>query len=292
MPEGLAWLRGSEEGRAWLASLPRLLAECAESWDFRLARPFPAAFEAICYPVTRADGEPAVLKVQFPGRESEYEAEALAHWAGVGAARLLEHDRGRHALLIERCVPGSPLAELEQDAALDVLVGLLPRLWRPAGLPFRTVEDEAAWWAEGLPGAWQATGRPFEQRLLDAAVRAIEELAPTQGPPVLLHQDLHAANVLSAEREPWLAIDPKPLVGERELGLAAIIRGDELGRGREHVLHRLMRLTSDLGLDRDRARRWAFVQTLAWSVNTAADEPVFFARQLEVARWLFEAGPW
>src|SRR5437660_1452079 len=30
----------------------------------------------------------------------------------------------------------------------------------------------------------------------------------------LLHWDLHFENVLAAEREPWLAIDPKPLVGD------------------------------------------------------------------------------
>jgi streptomycin 6-kinase len=31
---------------------------------------------------------------------------------------------------------------------------------------------------------------------------------------VLLCTDLHAENVLAAEREPWLAIDPKPCIGD------------------------------------------------------------------------------
>ena len=86
---------------------------------------------------------------------------------------------------------------------------------------------------------------------------ALEELAPTQGEQVLIHQDLHADNVLAAQREPWLVIDPKPLVGEREFSLAPIIRSVELGHSRRAVVERLDRLSSELGLDRERARGWA-----------------------------------
>ena len=49
---------------------------------------------------------------------------------------------------------------------------------------------------------------------------------------MLVNQDLHADNILSATREPWLVIDPKPLAGEREFGVAAIVRGGELGHSR------------------------------------------------------------
>ena len=89
-----------------------------------------------------------------------------------------------------------------------------------------------------LPADWVSTGRPFERRLLDAALEAIAHLSGTQGEQVLVNQDMHADNVLHAEREPWLAIDPKPLAGEREFGIAALVRGGELGEGRDDVLHR------------------------------------------------------
>jgi streptomycin 6-kinase len=123
--------------------------------------------------------------------------------------RLLAHDRERAALLIERCRPGTPLRELDTEAALDVLVGLLPKLWILAGEPFRPLSEEAAWWAETLRDSWQRAGRPFEEKLLDAAPNALEDLPTSQGEQVLVHQDLHADNVLRAEREPWLVIDPK-----------------------------------------------------------------------------------
>jgi streptomycin 6-kinase len=234
-------------------------------------------------PGTRADGTEVVLKIQKPHRESEHEVAALELWAGEGAVRLLAHDPERHALLIERCVPGRPLFEAGQDAALDVFVELLPRLWKPAGAPFRPLAEEAAWWLESLPANWERAGRPFERRLLAAGLTALRELPPTQGEQVLLHQDLHGENVLAAQREPWLAIDPKPLAGEREFGLAPVIRSFELGHSRRDVLHRLDRLSSELGIDRERARGWTIGQTLAWAFDSE-----YHSTHVETARWLLE----
>jgi streptomycin 6-kinase len=100
---------------------------------------------------------------------------------------------------------------------------------------------------------------------------------------VLLHQDLHGENVLSAQREPWLAIDPKPLAGEREFGVAPIVRSFELGHSKRDVLYRLDRLTSELGLDRARARSWTIGQTIAWSVGSE-----YQPAHVETVRWLLE----
>ncbi len=247
-----------------------------------MGEPFAYAFASLAMPVAAGDGTEAVLKVQFPDRESRHEADALTLWNGDGAARLLAHDTVRSALLIERCRPGTPLAELEPDAALDVACELLPRLLVPAGPPFATLADEAQRWSEVLQVDWEATGRPFPRALLDAALDAIATLAPSQPEAVLVNQDLHALNILAAERQPWLVIDPKPLIGERAFGIAALVRGGELGHSRTQMLRRLDRLTADLGIDRDRARGWCLAQTLAWGLDEGGAEP----EHVEVARWL------
>ena len=297
---GLAWLRGSASGRAWLAALPATLDVCAASWDLTLDAPYPYAFASLAMPVTRADGTPAVLKIQVPHREAEHEAAALALLDGRGAVRLIAHDLGRHALLLERCEPGTSLAALAPDAALDVMIGLLPRLWVPAGAPFRTLANEAAWWLSHLESTWERHGRPFERALLDAALGALRELPGTQDERVLVDQDLHADNVLRAQREPWLMIDPKPLLGERAFGLVPIVRGAELGEGPDALRHRLDRITSALGVDRERTRRWAIAQTLAWAFDEDDDEDEegegdegeiaggADQGQVAVARWLMD----
>ena len=102
---------------------------------------------------------------------------------------------------------------------------------------------------------------------------------------MLVNQDLHAGNVLRAQREPWLVIDPKPLAGEREFGVAPVVRGRELGHSRQQVVARLDRLCGDLGLDRERARSWTIAQTLAWSF----DGTRVLLGHVDVARWLHEA---
>ena len=252
---------------------------CVGRWNLSLGRPFPTAYTSLTIPGRRLDGTEVVLKIPFPGRESEHEALALSHWDGDGAVKLLEDDRSLGAFLIERCVPGTPLSNTGQDVALDVLSSLLPRLWKPAtDPPFRSLADEASWWASHLRENWEQAGRPFDERLVDAALDVLGSLPGSQGEPVLLHQDLHGDNVLAAQREPWLAIDPKPLVGEREFGLAPVVRSFELGVGRNEVRHRLDRLASELGLDRERARLWCVAQTVAW----------YSPWHIEIATWLLD----
>jgi streptomycin 6-kinase len=93
------------------------------------------------------------------------------------------------------------------------------------------------------------------------------------------------AALLAAEREPWLVIDPKPLAGEREFGVASLVRAFELGHSRRDVLYRLDRLTGELGLDRERARLWALAQTVAWVFDSE-----FPSAHVETARWLLGQG--
>jgi streptomycin 6-kinase len=281
---GLAWAGESEEGREWLDRLPGLVAGCLADWELEAGEPFEYAYASLAMPVTRAGGTEAVLKVQFPHRESDHEADALALWDGDGAVRLLARDDERGALLLERCIPGTHLSTEAPERALEVLMGLLPRLWKPASEPFNTLADEAAWWVSYLSSSWERAGRPCQRRLLDAAVDALRELPSTQGEQVLLHQDLHADNVLAAVREPWLAIDPKPLVGEREFGIAPIVRSFELAHSRSAVLRRFERLTGELGLDRERARGWTIGQTLAWAFDSD-----YSKSHLETAQWLLAA---
>ena len=267
----------------WREHAPRLVDECVEQWSLTAADPFPVASAGVTLDVRLADGSEAVLKVGFPHRESEHEADALALWDGNGAVRLLARDDERHAMLIERCRPGTPLAAAGAETGLDVLTGLLPRLWVRAAEPFHTLADEAAWWSSYLVDEWERFGKPFERRLIDIALDALATLPQTQGEQVLVHQDLHGDNVLAAEREPWLVIDPKPLLGEREFAVAPIVRSFEFGYTARDSRYRLDRLTSELELDRERARMWTIAQTVAWTFDSRYHE-----NHTALVRWLLE----
>jgi streptomycin 6-kinase len=285
IPLRLKWLEASSEGRAWLRDLPSRVQACTDLWALRPEPPYTESYVSFVLPVTLADGTSAVLKLQFPHSESEHEAEALRCWNGQGSVRLLAYEPRHHALLLEKCEPGDPLSGIAPDEALEALTEILPRLWIDADEPFVSLREESAKWAENLPSSWERAGRPFEMELLDSALHAIHGLRESQGQQVLVNQDLHGDNVLRAKREPWLVIDPKPLVGEREFSIAPIVRSYEFGHSQKATVDRLDRLTNALGVNRERARLWAFAQTLAWSFESerALD------RHVQTARWLSHA---
>lgn len=253
---------------------------------------------SLVLPVRSDAGDDAVLKLQFPHRECEHEAAALAAWNGNGAAQLLAHDVTRHALLIERCHPGLTLSSVTLEAAIDAMVEVVPRLAIVAQTPpFTTLEQEAAGWASTLEAEWDKAGRPVERTLMDHVTELLRDLPSTQRQQVLVHQDLHADNVLAAERQPWLVIDPKPLIGEAEFMLAGMMRSFDFWGSRtdtmrafdvEHdlssVRRRLDRLSAELDLDRERMRGWAIVQLVAWCFDSS-----WIDVHLQTARWLVEA---
>ena len=284
IPGSLKWLGQYEDGAQWLNRLPLLLDELVRRWGLELRDdPFSSGNTAYVVPVSRGRAR-FVLKVQWPHDESVHEAEVLRTWNGDGAVHLIEHDAVRHALLLEECVPGTFLADADLADPLGILAGLLSRLWKPVGKPFRALSDEARQWALHLPQAWERAGRPCERMLVDAALEHLEALPQTQGEGVLVNQDLHGHNVLAATRQPWLVIDPKPLRGEREFALTPIIRSFEFGHSERAMRFRLDRLSSELGLNRDRVLGWTVAQTMAWSFDSS-----FREHHHETTRWLLRA---
>lgn len=282
VPPSLRWLSGKADSAAWLQRLPGLLRDVLEHWDLRLAGETLAGHVSYVVPVMRGEARYA-LKIQWPHPECLHEADALRHWDGDGAVRLIDHDRQRHALLLEWCEPGTTLGAARVADPLAIAIDVLGRLEKPAGAPFRSLAEEAASWLAGLHDDWEAAARPCEKSLVDAAYRYLDDLRQGVGEAVLLHQDLHGDNILAARRQPWLAIDPKPLAGERHFAAAPVVRSFELGATRRDTLYRFDRLTEELNLDRERARGWTVGQTMAWAFDSD-----WAAKHFQTVRWLLE----
>jgi streptomycin 6-kinase len=264
----------------WLSALPGLVADCVEQWSLQLEEPVDTA-HALVLPA----GD-VVLKLNAPSHfEADHEAEALERWAGDGAVRVVARDDPRRAYLCERCRPGTTLSDVDVDR-LAVVVELLPRLSRELKRPhpFRLLADEAERWAEEVPRRFELAGRPFERTLLEYAVDIFRSADRTAS--FLVNQDLHGWNVLRAEREPWLVIDPKPLVGERELDGVGLLRNAALEDTPTASLRRWLDALADLGLDRERTRGWGVAHALAWAWRDTSgwdDDQVAAAREVASA---------
>jgi streptomycin 6-kinase len=281
VPASLAWWGESEAGAAWLARLPQLAHECATAWELELGEAYDDAYASLVLRARRADGAPAVLKIAFPDAETAHQASALRHWGPDVAAAVLADDPERRAVLMEAIAPGGPLPPAALEAVIPRMLDALHAEPPPPGGPFRELADDAARWHRDIPRAWEAAGRPFAPALLHAALKAIEDLAPTQPERVLCHQDLHCGNVLRSARAPHghLVVDPLPVAGERAFDLLGI----GLNHPSPQLLHTLARA---MDVDPDRARRWALVHALAWGYEGPATAPRWLPRHIAVARLL------
>ncbi|SDE13310.1 streptomycin 6-kinase [Auraticoccus monumenti] len=214
---------------AWRATVPALVERCVARWGLELGAEYSGGTAAFVARARTADGVDAVLKVSLPHREARDEAEALRRWDGRGAVRLLARDEDEpFALLLERCEPGTTLAsrdDLTADARLEVAAGLLSRLWGTAGpvAAYETVGAVAAEWADLLEERMRVLAPPFDPGLVARGASLLRALPGTATREVVVHGDYNPGNVLAATREPWLVIDPKPMLGDPGYDLCPLL---------------------------------------------------------------------
>ncbi|MFI2203686.1 aminoglycoside phosphotransferase family protein [Streptomyces sp. NPDC020192] len=283
LAEAQATYNGAE-GRAFIASLPELVAHFLDRWRLRLDGPSMNGVSALVLPVVRADGTRAALKLQLPDEENAGEPVALRIWDGDGAVRLLDHDPATGTLLLERLDESRMLAGIaDTRAAVDIVARLLAHLTSfPAPPDMRRLDDIAEAMLERTPRALERIGDPEARRTVADCAAAVREVA---GEPSdrLLHWDLHFENVLAADRADWLAIDPKPLAGDPGFELwPALVNRFEAAE----VAWRFDAMTDVLGLDRERARAWTLGRLLQNALWDMEDGRPIEERQLETARRL------
>ncbi|MFF0474913.1 aminoglycoside phosphotransferase family protein [Streptomyces sp. NPDC004284] len=263
--------REGAAGAAWLAELPVIVEELLEHWGCVPDGEVMHGGVGVIVPVRRA-GESAVLKVSFPHPGNVHEPDAFVAWGGRGAVLLHERDDERFALLLERVQP-STLAEVRDGDELVTVAGRLSRrlaVPAPPGLP--RLREQADAWAEQLREDARELPHALPRRVLDAAVATVRELGPVQ-PDTLVHGDFHARNILRADREPWLAVDPKGYAGDPAYDggtllksrAQALLEADDLRR----AVHRVLDVFAEAAeLDRAHVvRRWAqfhAVQAAFW----------------------------
>lgn len=296
IPAGLAAAAGRGPAWAdWLDRLPRLLADVLADWVLSPDGPPTHRRCALVVPVRSEDRTRAVLKLTFPHADAETEHLALRRWGGRGAVHLLRADPHRFALLLERLKPRD-LRDLPTDDAVAVVAGLYGPLHVPALPQTPRLSAHLTRWADGLAALPRSA--PVPRRYVEQAVALARALATDPATDArLLHGDLHDGNVLAGLREPWLAIDPKPLAGDPHWEPAPLLWNRwraAVGSGdlRAALRHRLWLACDVGGLDPDRARDLTVVRVMVnalWEVEDAAargTEPDrdWLTRQVAVAK--------
>lgn len=269
------------QGIQWLEQLPTRLAQCAERWQLTLGQPFTPLSYHYVIAATRADGTPVVIKAIAPTNEFPQEVAALRHFDGQGMVQLLAVDESNQVMLLERLTPGTLLTTMADDEqATRIAAGIMRQLWRPVPEhhSFPAIQD----WQRGytrLRMHYPDHYGPFPKQLLDRAESLYTELSASMEHTVLLHGDLHHYNILAATRSPWLAIDPKGLIGEPAYETGAFLRNPfpqllQQPDPRRLLERRIAIFADELDISRERIRDWAIAQAVLsawWDVESSGN---------------------
>jgi streptomycin 6-kinase len=257
----------------WLSALPDVIQQIASEWGLELGEPYlPGGQCAWVAPARDGRRDQLVLKVGWRHREAEHEAEALRFWDGDGAVRCFKtlSLADTTALLLERCVPGEQLGQALPEPEQDVVIaGLMRRLWarEPSdGQPFGSLARMCDQWADWFELDFEADGRGLDPGLARAGMAVLRELPHSADRSVLLCTDLHAGNVLSSQRAPWLVIDPKPFIGDPAFEPVQHMFNCEerLASDPEGLSRRMAQL---LELEAERVRMWLFARCVQESIH-------------------------
>ena len=279
IPSALLAQRGlGEDWATWLDRLPRLAEDLLAEWRLRPAGDPRHGYCSLVLPVVDADGVAGGLKITFDGDdESLHEGLALQHWGGRGAVRLQRADPRRRALLLD-WLPGGDLGDAWDVEASEVVGGLYASLHIPAMPQLATVSSYLERWLREL----DELGRdiPIPRRYVEQALSLGRDLLAQDLAPVVVHGDLHYANVMADAAGEWVAIDPKPMAGDPHYEPAPMLwnRMDELsgplavGSVRDGLRRRFHAIVDAAGLDEARARDWVVVRMVlnaGWAVQDA-----------------------
>ena len=262
IPEALIQAQSqSEDGRRWLDSLPVLIEQLCARWELGTPRFIDA--DGSCSWIgqaTRQTGDNVIIKIGMPHMESRDEAAGLTLWNQASKAStvtLYEYDASANAMLLEPCIPGVSLRTLAEDQQDEIICKSLVQLWKVGANDalasgIRDLGDMLRFWG-ACARARHANG-PYQQ-LIEKGCDVFQAMLDSTTDKCLLATDLHAGNILSSTRSPWLLIDPKPFVGDPAYDLTQHILNCQT-RLHADPLSLVRRLAVLSGCDAGRIAQW------------------------------------
>ena len=256
------------------------LTRAVQKWGITIGEVYVDVYPGnLVYRCSLPDDTPAVIKNEpdrGPNDEFLTGLDALICYGGRGMVRVLEVARDDRIVLMERVVPGETLWRAPIDRALEAVASVMSKLRGapPKGHSFPDVRAYHRAWPNHVR-LYGGAG-PIDADLFATGEQLFVELCDSATAPVVLHGDLHYGNVLRSDRDRWLAIDPKGVIGEPcyEVGDLFRNRVDELYESSDPVgamRRRVEAVASLTGFDAERVRSWALAQAVLSEIWTADD---------------------
>lgn len=265
-----------ELGKQWLTNLSVLTEQMKITHGLSNLKPVQNL--SYNYVLSGLQGsQPIILKLGFDTDGLKREAHTLKAFAGFGVIKVLMENEGM--LLLERAVPGISLKSYfpkKDHDAIHITCECIKRLHK-APIPRVHHLPDMKDWLTALD-----KNLIIPEHYLHKARRLRDKLIMTTTPPVLLHGDLHHDNILQ-NKDGWVAIDPKGIIGDPAYEVAAFIRNPipELlaHNNASHIIDsRIAQFAEILKLSEQRIIDWCYVQAVlawAWALEDNGDETYF-----------------
>ncbi len=264
-----------DKGVQWIENLPFLIEQCAQKWHLsEITTVAHLTYNYVAY--AQQAGKSVVLKLRCNQEELEKEINALHIFACREMVAVRAYDICLGAMLLECIQPGESLASYVPDKdqqATEIATYVVRRLHQKP-----ITED---------------TTFPLLDQVLPKFDKDFCELAPflkptrvllkkllsTQPRQVLLHGDFHHNNILLAEDNRWVAIDPEGLIGDPGYDMGLCIRNPlallvHQTNAQEIIINRIKDFARLYGYDEYRLFQWTYVQAVSsayWSLEDGLD---------------------
>jgi len=275
-----------DEGRRWLAGLPDLVADLEARWSVRVERSLSGGTAAFVGAARTIDGTPVILKLSVPDPDLGDEIGTLDRARGRGYVRLLAHDSGRGAMLLEALGPALDRVNLPPERQLEIICQLLATAWMvpPAASGRMAVPRDKATGLDGLVRRlWDELDEPCSPRVLEQALVFARRRADAFDPArtVQLHGDAATANALRVTsarpgaETGFVFVDPDGFLGDPAYDLGVALRdwGPELLASDDPsglARHYCRLLAANSGVDEQEIWEWGFLERVSTGLYALA----------------------
>lgn len=265
-----------ETGKQWLNSLPSLIEKLSKQWQLIEIQPVKNMNYNFVALAKQKGNIPVVLKISCDNILIENEYNALTHFCGNGAIRVIAINSEDNALLLEQAIPGFLLKE-HHPLNIEDTIKIYADVARMLSTRKLTNGNytHASQWCEVIDKIHDSR---IAKQFVDKAIQLKSELLNSAQHEYLCHGDLHLENIIQFGTN-WLAIDPKGIFGEMAFEAAAfdLLSDDEMkdvSTISSKLIHRITLLSKALEIDYDRLLAWIFLRIIIsaqWFIEDNGD---------------------
>jgi streptomycin 6-kinase len=266
-----------EPGKKWIDSLPSIIEKTSKQWQLQDVNPVEQKMNWNYVALAMQNNNyPVVLKLSYDRKLIQDEYNALKHFNGNGAVRVIDINLEYNALLLEQAIPGYLLKEhhpLRIQDTINIYAAVVKKLSTCS-----LADNNYAHAKEWCDAIDKIHDPRIPNNLIEKAKQLRSELLNTAPHEYLCHGDLHLENIIQHGAD-WIAIDPKGIIGEMAFEAAAfdLITSDEMRDTStipSKIIDRVTQLANALDIPYDRLLFWIFLRIIIsaqWFIEDNGD---------------------